>query len=84
MQLRLFVIALEFPGRNVGEVFVITCRFAVCSLMLSAEVTTTRLLTSQGVFGEKFTELEEVGNTASILKLRVNLFLGTAHADILP
>src|ERR671913_352783 len=72
---RLLADALEFPGRDVREIVVVTHRFAVRGLALFTEVTAGRFGAVQGVEREDFSELEVVGNAAGVLEVLVHIVL---------
>ncbi len=73
VQFGLLACTLELPGRRIAEVLVVTLGFAVIVLVLDAEVTAAGLFAVQGILGQQFAELEEVGQTAGILQLLVEL-----------
>src|SRR5689334_544865 len=81
---RLLSRALVFPHRGVSEARIVTLGFTVVGLMLLAEVPAARLFAKEGVFAHELTELEEVGDPASLLELLIELGALPWHYDVLP
>src|SRR3954453_13011342 len=68
VELGLGNVARPAPGGGVGEVVVVTQRFAVLGLVLDPEVTAAGLLAVQRVAHEQLGELEEVGHATGLLE----------------
>ena len=79
VELGLFVGALELPRADIGEVLVVTHRFAVIRLVLGTEVAAAGFFAVQGVLGQNFGELEEVGQTTGVLQLLVGFASTTSY-----
>ncbi len=54
-------VALKFPGKDVGEVFIISQSFAFRGLMFFAEMRAAGFVASEGVEAHQLGEFQEVG-----------------------
>ena len=84
MEFRLNTFSLVLPGSYIHIVLVITFCLAFLGLALLTEMTATRLVTVKRIKSHKFSDIEEVLKTESLLKLLVELILCSCHADSLP
>src|SRR6185437_1871692 len=76
--------ALVLPGGDVGEVFVVTQRFAVRSLVFFAEMPPAGLLAIEGILAKQFTEFEEIGHPAGFFERLVERFAIAQDLHVLP
>ena len=61
-------VALIFPSEDVGEIFVVPHRFAICCLMFLAEMTAARFIAGERVTTHQLAELEEISDPSSPLE----------------
>ena len=59
---------LIFPGEDVGEIFVVAQRFAICCLMFLAEMSAARFVAGQRVTTHQFAELEKISDASGALE----------------
>ena len=79
-----FGFSLEFPGENVGKIFVVAQRFALCGLMLLAEMPAAGFIAGERVATHQLAELEEIRDPAGALERLVKRFAGTRDGDVVP
>ncbi len=70
MQIRFrgFPVALIFPGEDVGEIFVVAHRFAICCLMFLTEMTAARFVAGERVATHQLAELEKISDPSGALE----------------
>ena len=83
MENRLLALAGILPCADILVVLVITECLTVGCLHLYPEVTSAGLVAVESITGHQFADLEEVVYTESLLKLLVELIIGTGYIHIL-
>src|SRR5690606_4262998 len=71
MQDRVGWIPCVLPSGYIGKVFIVALSFTILSLVLFAEVTSTRLVAVERIFCEQFAQFKEVGYAHGFLEFRV-------------
>src|SRR4029450_11781967 len=61
--------AMEFPGRGIGEVLVVSQRFAVGRLAFFAEVPAAALRTMKRVEGQHFSKLQIICDSSRVFEV---------------
>ena len=65
---RCVLITCKLPCSNIGKVVVVAQRLTIRRLILTAEVSATRLIAMQGINADQLTHLQEICHAASLLK----------------
>src|SRR4051812_6321281 len=82
MKPRRLIRAAILPDRRVGELVVVTERFAVRRLVLDPEMAAARFLALQRVHAHQLRELEEIRDAPCPLERLVELFAGAGNEDV--
>src|SRR5262245_34196795 len=72
------------PGRNVGEVRVVTQRFTIRRLKLFAEMTSAGLISMQRIEAHQLAELQKIRDSAGIFQRLIQFLAAAEHVDALP
>jgi len=70
-----FAWTFPLPGRSVAEMGVVAFRFALVSLALHAEVTSTRFCAVQRIGTHELSNFEKIGDAVCLLKRLVQLIV---------
>src|SRR5258708_29649518 len=79
-----FASTFPLPGRSVAEMGVVSFRFALVSLALHAEVTSTRFCAVQRIGTHELSNFEKIGDAVCLLKRLVQLIVPADDAKIVP
>src|SRR5215468_7899280 len=84
MKLRRFPVALKFPRKYDGVVFVIAQRLSISGLMFLSEMRAGRLVAFQRVDAHEFSKLQEIGNASGAFQGLIEIAAVSRNADFMP
>ena len=84
MQFRRLSVALKFPRKHHGMVFVVAECFAVGRLMFLAEMCSGRFIALQRVNAHQLREFEEIRDAPGALERLVVIFFVSRHSHVVP
>ena len=84
MQRGFSAVALEFPGKHVGEMRVVTHRLAIRRLMFLTKMSAARFVARESVTTHQLSELQEICHATGALERLVIGLAVTGDGDIVP
>src|SRR5665213_132265 len=72
------------PGRDIGIMFIVALRFALCRLIFLAEMAAAGLVPFPSVDAHQLSQLEEVGDAAGLFKTLVQIVAAARNRDVPP
>jgi hypothetical protein len=84
MQFRRVLVALKFPRKHCGVLFIVPERLAIGCLMFFAKMRAGRFISLESVPAHELGELQEIGNTSGAFQGLVEIFVAAKHAHIAP
>src|SRR5436305_13304977 len=84
MQYRQSSIALKFPGKHRGVIFIVAQCFAFRGLMFFAKMRAGRFVALQCVDTHQLGEFQEIGNTSGTFQRLIEIIALTRHSYLVP
>ena len=84
MQFRRLPIALKFPGKNRGVVFIVAQGFAFRGLVFFAKMSATGFVALQCVDTHQLGEFQEIGNTSGTFQRLIEIIAVPRHSYLVP
>jgi hypothetical protein len=84
MEFRQLPIALKFPSKHCGMVFVVAECLAIGGLMFLAEMPASRFVALERVHAHQLSEFEKIGDTPGSFQGLIKVFVAAQDAHIAP
>src|SRR6266513_136982 len=79
-----FSVPLKFPRENCGEIFIVTLRFAVGSLMFLSEMSAARFVPLKSIDAHQFGEFEKISDPSGAFERLVVAFAFAGDSHLFP